>query len=308
VIDDRMTVAGEQAKTESSPVSDGSLLIVRDRELAQFDAILDRPQPVLVVVSGEPGIGKTTLLREVQRRSSKRHWRTALSNGKVDLRVEPDTTMDIFSRRVRELLNILEAMEYKDGGPGNPISDKTAKDSVKCLPSMPLGDVSDGKSQDDPDPALSEPASTNSREALSECVPNKPAQPPMQTRQPRSLVEQLRSLDRVLLLIDGYRPEPGFADWFEEQFIRDVKQAGTSLVVVVADLPGMVEGLDADERIYLGPPDQQSIRRELEKIGRKITPPMESAELEVYVKEVSETPVRFDSLARLLQLAKSEES
>src|SRR5262249_52900757 len=85
--------------------------------------------------SGEPGIGKTTLLREVQRRSSKRHWRTALSNGKVDLRVEPDTTMDIFSRRVRELLNILEAMEYKDGGPGNPIRIRLRKiQSSVCGP------------------------------------------------------------------------------------------------------------------------------------------------------------------------------
>jgi hypothetical protein len=305
MIDDRVTVAVDQAETGSSPVSDGLLLIIRDRELAQFDAILDRRRPVLVVVSGEPDIGKTTLMQEVQRRSSKRGWRTALSDGQVDLRVEPDTTMDDFSRRVRKLLNIPEAMEYKDGVSGNPISDKTAKDSVKCLPSISLGDVSDGKSPDDPDPESSEPDSTNSGEALPGHIPDEPAQPPMQTRQPPSLVEQLRSLDQVLLLIDGYRPEPGFADWFEGQFIRGVKQARTSLVVVVADLPGMVEGLDADERIHLGPPDQQSIRRELEKIGRQITPPMEAAELDEYVKEVCEKPVRFDNLARLLRLAQS---
>ncbi|MGH9427570.1 MAG: ATP-binding protein [Terriglobia bacterium] len=305
--DDHITVAGEQAENESYPIYDGSLLMVRDRELAQFDAILDRRQPVLVVVSGEPDIGKTTLLREVQRRASKRGWRTALSDGQVDLRVEPDTTIDDFSRRVRKLLDIPEALDYKDGGPENLISDKTAKDSSQCLPSMPLGDVSDEKRLDDPNPESPEPASTNSREALSEHIPDGSAQPPKQTRQSASLVEQLRSLDRALLLIDGYRPEPGFAGWFEGHFIRDVKQSGTSLVVVVADRPGLVRRLDADEHISLGPPDERSIRRELEKIGRQITPPMETAELEMYVKEVSEKPVRFDGLTRLLRLAQTNE-
>jgi hypothetical protein len=123
------------------------------------------------------------------------------------------------------------------------------------------------------------------------------------------LAERLRRRAPALVVIDGYRPEPGFASWFVNRFIKDVRQAGTPVVVVVADQAGNVEGLrpSADKTLTLGPLDWQAIRDHFESVGQQIAPPMEPAELEVYVEAASKDPEKLDILTRVLTLAQPGE-
>jgi hypothetical protein len=123
------------------------------------------------------------------------------------------------------------------------------------------------------------------------------------------LVEQLRRAP-ILLLIDGYRPDPGFASWFTGRFIGDVRQAGASVVVIVAgDQFSNVEELRpfADETIVLGPLDRQAVEQHFRLVGQRVAPPMEAAELDVYVEASCKDPVKLASLTHALALAQPGE-
>jgi hypothetical protein len=244
-----MTDDCEAAATASSerklpPVCE---LVGRDQELAEFDTVLERRQPGLVIVAGDPGMGKTSFLRIIEADAVKRGWKTVRGDDQGELSIEPFTTEAIFCSRVRELLKI-------------PVNESFAE-------TTPDFDV---------------------------------MQPPF-----HSLVEQLRRRAPVLVLIDGYRPEAGFASWFTNRFHKDVKQAAAPVVIVVADRPNDVSMLDAfaDESISLGPLDRQSIRHLLDTIGQRMTPPMTVAELDEYVKQVCNQPEILGSLKSVLDLA-----
>jgi ATP/maltotriose-dependent transcriptional regulator MalT len=59
-------------------------LVGRERELVRVDAVLDRlgaGSPQILVVTGEPGIGKTRLLAEVARRADGRGWQVLEGRG-----------------------------------------------------------------------------------------------------------------------------------------------------------------------------------------------------------------------------------
>ncbi|WCB93268.1 hypothetical protein DSM104299_01978 [Baekduia alba] len=62
---------------------DEQRFVGRERELAFFDSLfVDDPPAQVVLVHGPGGIGKSTLLREVARRGSKRGWTTRLVEGR----------------------------------------------------------------------------------------------------------------------------------------------------------------------------------------------------------------------------------
>lgn len=61
------------------PTSQRKPLVGRDHELSSFDALFDSlgtGDSAVVVLSGEPGVGKTALIAEVLRRSDWRGYRT----------------------------------------------------------------------------------------------------------------------------------------------------------------------------------------------------------------------------------------
>jgi hypothetical protein len=126
---------------------------------------------------------------------------------------------------------------------------------------------------------------------------------------PHSLVYHLRRRAPVLLVIDGYRPESTFAEWFTQSFIEDVKDAPEPVVVVVADQSGNVAELQshANDVINLGLLDRQAVKRHFESVGRRIDPPMGAEELDTYVEAACKDPARLATLTRLLTLAKPAE-
>jgi hypothetical protein len=248
--DDNHNTTPVASEVESSRVGERPLLVGRDRELSQIEAILKHGRPALVVVSAATGMGKTSLLREVHERTIKQGWHTAYSDSEGGLSVVPTTTEETFRQRVLTLLDISTEESYFD-----TLTSQSQPSSLHSLP------------------------------------------------------EHLRRWAPILLIIDGYRPAPDFANWFTTSFIENVTHAGAPLVVVVADQGGNVDGLlpFADKIITLGPLDPRSVKQHFESVGRQIAPPMKEAELDIYVKAACKDPARLVALTRVLMLAQPGE-
>lgn len=93
------------------------VMVGRDRELGQIKAILERRKPALVVMAGETGIGKTSLLREAGLFASRLGWKTVPDVNQQEMTVEPETTEDTFSSRVRKLLKIPAPENFPEAAP-----------------------------------------------------------------------------------------------------------------------------------------------------------------------------------------------
>lgn len=79
---------------------------LRGRELARLGEILARRKPALVVVSGEDGLGKSSLLRAFQFAASETEWRVVPRDALSSLVVEPDVTVESFCADVAGMLGL----------------------------------------------------------------------------------------------------------------------------------------------------------------------------------------------------------
>jgi hypothetical protein len=110
-------------KLEDNPVpalADDLLLIGRDHELASFQEILKDKVAQLVVVTGEPGLGKTSLLRKFRELGDEAGWNTAQLPNLVLTDVE--TTPDSFSNQLQTLLSAPTGRSFIEK-PSKPLVD-----------------------------------------------------------------------------------------------------------------------------------------------------------------------------------------
>ena len=121
------------------------------------------------------------------------------------------------------------------------------------------------------------------------------------------IVEQLSQKAPVVLLIDGFQPNKEFARWFTEFFLAEIKRSRKLVIIVVNDRTPEMEDLirHSDRNFSTDMQDAGLIRRKLESLGREITPPMEAAELEEYIKEAQTRLEILDSLTRVLELTRN---
>ena len=259
-------------------------VIGRDRELAQFDAVLAERKPALILVTGEDGMGKTALLREFKARAT--DWNATSSASHEVLRVKSSTTVEGFCTHIRRLLGIYD----EENGP------------AVVKPGLPSGheNMTPSELRQAQNRQVSGSGSRQQTQREQEQQPFE--------RDPsdlHSIVKQLRDLAPVLLLIDLYEPEAAFATWFKDRFIANVKQSGDPIVIVVAGTD--LSGLPADEEVSLGPLDQQAVRQRLEMIGEQMIPQLEATELNMYVEAACKDPGILHSLLQALGLAIPQE-
>ena len=140
------------------------MLVGRDAELAILDKAIAAGQPMLILVTSEPKMGKSSLLWELRLRAESRHYR-----------VIPEVAASEASQKVLSI-------------------DKETTEERFCQ-------------------AMSMTPTTDSldRVALKEEV-SKP----------------------TLILIDGYRPQKQFEDWFTGKFIPMLKETRPPKIVIVA--------------------------------------------------------------------------
>ena len=117
------------------------------------------------------------------------------------------------------------------------------------------------------------------------------------------VVVELARRAPLLVLIDGYRPRPSLAAWFEHGFLSGVLACGEPVVVAVAQRPGdsQLETLATDV-VELGHISTDQARAVLGEIAPLLDPPLSARELEAYAQE-ARTPLLLSSLVRVLALA-----
>jgi hypothetical protein len=276
-----------------------------DTQLAQFQEVLGRNRPALILVTGKPFSGKSSFVREAGARAEKQGWKTSQREGQGDLQVGPETTEEDFSKRVLELLGLSEAsVETRRGfGAG----------ALQRLPPPPTVQPAT--------PAAEAGVLTGSRAASpAESGPDTGGtggEPPQSASRPlHPLARRLSRLagpggasntpGGVLLLIDGYGPDPKFEEWFVSVLLNDLKEAGTPVAVAVADQTENLQGLEgfADQVISLDSLDRRDLQQRFEAIGREVNPPMESSEVGQYVDEALKRPQIIGPLRRVLALAR----
>ncbi|MGH9840616.1 MAG: ATP-binding protein [Blastocatellia bacterium] len=79
---------------------------LRGRELARLGDMLDRGKPALAVVSGEDGLGKSSLLRAFQFAGSEKKWGVVPSDALSVLSVKPDLTIEDFCTEITGMLGL----------------------------------------------------------------------------------------------------------------------------------------------------------------------------------------------------------
>lgn len=124
------------------------------------------------------------------------------------------------------------------------------------------------------------------------------------------LARQLAARSPVMLLIDGYRPSPSFAAWFERQLMPDVRRTAAPVVFALAEVPGQLSGCMARAApelvIRLGPLQADTVRSHLTQACRVVEPPLTDDELERYSRAISRDPELLDALVSVLCLGSDD--
>lgn len=295
--------------------------------MRQVVEVLNSLVPALVVLQGEVGMGKTTVLREVESRSREIGWRTVPPDDGNTLIISADTTELLFKNQVSAWAVRSRQDRFPDfgnlsasslgtevGTKGLPNPSERAQFSEQTA--TPQSTWAGPARPDAPPDWVGSSLSSLGTEVGTKGSPNASelaARPRIASEQPLSpqialdpLVELLASLSPVLLAIDGYRPDREFADWFEGRFIAELKNLSKPVVIIVANQPDTTESLraKADLTIDIGPLDHTAVRAHLEMIAREVFPPLTQSELDVYVDQTSGRPDLLFSLTRILALAK----
>jgi hypothetical protein len=103
--------------------------ILREKEIARFDRLLAGNQARLIVLSGEDGTGKSSLLRTLQLGAGERHWRIAPNRAYDTLSIEKETTSQSFSDRVAGMLELPVTSAVADSRGESPGGQTRRRDS-----------------------------------------------------------------------------------------------------------------------------------------------------------------------------------
>lgn len=227
--------------TSSEPLP---VFVGHESAVKSFQAILEKREPAFVVVTGQPGMGKTSFLRFVGAGAAASGWTVLPKEGNAVFSVTPETTEKLFSMQIRELM-----------------ATRANENFIETKSSARL-DV-------------------------------------------HPIVRQLRERAPVLLLIDGFLATSDFTSWFNDQFIKGLKQTKLPVVVTIAERPHQIEHVTAhaDEILPFGKLDKELIKEHFKRIGKQLNPPIEASELEEYAGAAFEKPELLGSLTRVLRLA-----
>ncbi len=103
---DLQAAALPESESRASATPARMTLVGRDDELAQLDAVLQKRDPAVIIVSAAAGMGKTTLLRAAALRAIEQGWATTHSHADAEIEVSQTTTAQDFSSEVQARLDL----------------------------------------------------------------------------------------------------------------------------------------------------------------------------------------------------------
>jgi hypothetical protein len=111
----------------------------------------------------------------------------------------------------------------------------------------------------------------------------------------------------ALILIDGYRPQQEFEDWFINEFILQSAAATPPRIVVVAAAASDVERLKpyATKEMLLKPIARRAIVTYLHTLNDTLQDKMQEKEIRVYAGALCQKPSLIEALGRLLKIDSS---
>jgi hypothetical protein len=114
-----------------------------------------------------------------------------------------------------------------------------------------------------------------------------------------AVLEQAGSL---LIGVDGYSPSSDLEKWIRGSLLGWIKEAKSSVVLVLVDRPERLEGIreKADLVLALGALDRDELREHFTSVSASLEPPLSSDEVESYTEAASADPNIFRALNTVL--------
>src|SRR6266550_2297922 len=112
----------QEALNQTAPNSafstcDEPVVVGREQELARFRTILQEGHPLLMVITGGPGVGKSSLLHAFQAQAVTAGWTAAPGSASECLRITPETTEESFIDQVQNLIAVLSDQSFIEKSP-----------------------------------------------------------------------------------------------------------------------------------------------------------------------------------------------
>jgi AAA ATPase domain len=248
----------------------GLALIGRDRELSALESAIGLQRPAFLILAGETGVGRSSLLRAVRAMARSNGW--------------------CLVPQSEEALEVGEgfspaALEH---ALARPVAGTNYGDEQKLVPQMPNAEDSR---------AAKVPAAV---ESLLAGTALEPAGQQFTTIP--DVLATLRRVAPVLLCLDVQTSDPDDLSWWSGLFWPAVAVSGVQVVMVaMTDLDNADGALGeaADQIIRLGPLDVEAVRARLAELADHL--PVD--ELDHYANEISKDPALLGSFSRLLPLA-----
>jgi hypothetical protein len=235
-------------------------LIGHDRELDQFNAILERGRPTVVVVTGEARAGKTDLLRAMEARAVEKKWRTA-------------------RLRVSEALAVEKGWRPPRSDSQEELYIKQPKDEdVFCAQALALLGITT-------DESFAQMQTDHSREHYRCHLLVQ------QLRQAPSLL----LIDRYR---PGTMLASWFVGYFIKE-VKHIETPVVVVIADRPKYLDILKSL-ADEIIFLDRPDLQALKQHFESIVQGLEPRMKSRELRHYIQAAHIDPAVLAQLTRIL--------
>lgn len=114
-----MSEANATATTQV--VADEPVLVGLDDQLGLLSETLEDGQPLLVVIVGGPGSGKSSLLQALRAQADAAGWNTAPAAASETFRVTTETTEETFSTQVQTLMAVPSGQSFVEQSPGNSV-------------------------------------------------------------------------------------------------------------------------------------------------------------------------------------------
>jgi hypothetical protein len=238
-------------------------LIGRQRELDHFETLISRGQPALVVVAGQPGTGKTGLLRAFGERAASKGWKTIPGEESWPMVVTPEMTDVDFREQILRGLGVLteegfttEAMYPSAVQVGSYATEKAFKPTSTTALLNPI---------------------------VKTCISMAPL---------AILIDGYRP---------NHRFEHWFSAIFLNDMLQSDASIITVIADVPKEVDRLTK-LDGSVVFTTGTLKSKDIRERFRMMDAEFSLELEESELDYYVRVVREKPDRFHSLARLLEL------